>query len=233
MLSYGPRSLLALVAVTLSSYAQLSEAALTTGQFVTPRAVAPVDAGRVVDLPGTGIDPLTGKRISPPDERPPIFTESADPARALLANPAEARDLRPFTSLQLMPAYTVKEATAEIFQPRDIYTRKGLDDLSMRKHPGLHVGNFAGSNSRAAYTMFLVDERLRNIRDLDDTARAMDVGLDHAEAVYIVHATRDAFRWDVDNADPTADMDNAPKPHTTDLISNLNELRLNWVEIHF
>ena len=132
-----------------------------------------------------------------------------------------------------MPAYTVKDATAESFQMRDIYTLKGRYEVSFREHPGLHVGNISGSNRRAAYSMFLVDERLRNIRDLDDTARAMDAGLDHAEAAYIFNATRDAFRWDVDNPDPTADMDDAPKPHTTDLISNLNELRLNWVEIHF
>lgn len=233
MLSRGPRSVLTLVAVTLSAHAQVGDGALATGQYVTPRAVAPADTGREAALPGAGIDPLSGKRVAEPVKYPPIFTESADPAHALLANPADSRDLRPFTSLQIMPTYTVKETRAETFQIRDIYTRKGMDDLSFREHPGLHVGDIAKSNSRAAYSMFLVDERLRNIRDLDDTARAMDVGQDHAEAVYIVNATRDAFRWEVDNADPAADMEDAPKPHTTDLITNLNELRLNWVEIHF
>jgi len=195
--------------------------------------MAPADSGREAGLPSTGIDPLTGKRLSEPTKYPLVFNEPADPARALLAKPAEARDLRPFTSLQIMPAYTVKEATAEAFHVRDLYTRKGLDEISFREHPGLHVGNIAGSNNRAAYAMFLVDERQRNIRDLNDTARAMDAGMDHAEAAYILNATRNAFRWEVDNADPAADMEDAPKPHSADLITNLNELRINWVEIHF
>lgn len=233
MLFRGPRSILALVAVTLSSHAQSDQAAQPTGQFVTPRVVASADAGREAGLPITGMDPLTGKRLSDPAKYPPVFAGSADPVSALLAKPAEARDLRPFTSPQIMPAYTVKDATAEAFHIRDLYTRKGLYDLSFREHPGLHVGDILGSNSKAAYGMFLVDERQRNIRDLTDTARAMDAGMDHAEATYILNATRDAFRWEVDNADPAAEMEDAPKPHSADLISNLNELRLNWVEIHF
>jgi hypothetical protein len=233
MLSRGPRSILALAAVTLSSYAQTDEAAQPTGQYVTPRVMEFAEAGREAGLPATGVDPLTGKNLAEPAKYPPAFTEPADPTLALLAKPAEARDLRPFTSPQIMPAYTVKDATAEAFPVRDLYTRKGLYDLSFRKHPGLHVGNILGSNSKAAYGMFLVDERQRNIRDLNDTARAMDAGMDHAEAAYILNATRDAFRWEVDNADPAAEMEDAPKPHSSDLISNLNELRLNWVEIHF
>jgi hypothetical protein len=65
--------------------------------------------------------------------------------------------------------------------------------LSYKLHAGLGMLNFFGMNNAIAYEMFLDDERLANIADLNDTALAIARGGDKAEGEYILQATQDTF----------------------------------------
>jgi hypothetical protein len=111
--------------------------------------------------------------------------------------PAPEQDLRdldkPKNEIKRLPKYEVIEKRPPIFRPRDLYTHAGLVNLSFDNHPGLRFGNILGLNSDAAYQMYLDEQRLADIADLTDEARAMSRGGDKAESSYILQATQDTF----------------------------------------
>ena len=81
-----------------------------------------------------------------------------------------------------MKKYVVREQRLPVFRKLDLYTPKGLIDLSFREHPGLRIGNFFNLNAGIAYEM-IVDEELRAEKmDLQDLVRIMSIEGDTTDA---------------------------------------------------
>ncbi len=134
---------------------------------------------------------------------------------------------------QILPRYVVQKSKMRQFRLRDIYTKRGLEDRSLREHPGLHVGNFRSLNAQAGYGMFLDEERLDRIEDFRATALAVKAGGDPAEADAILHASEAAFLRDEYSPDPANSISDAPQPKSGTLLMNLMQMRLIWIERHF
>ncbi|HMD61791.1 MAG TPA: hypothetical protein VKG78_10180 [Opitutaceae bacterium] len=111
------------------------------------------------------------------------------------AEPLDMRDVdKPRNEIRRLPKYVVRESRPPVFRNRDLYTTEGLAGLGFKRHPGLGFpGNILGLNSEVAYQMYLDDERLANIEDLTDTARAMARGGDKAESEYILKASQETY----------------------------------------
>ncbi len=116
------------------------------------------------------------------------------PTPAVVNEPEDMRTVdKPKNDIPRLPSYIVRDTRPPVFRNRDLYTKEGLVSLSYKLHPGLGIGNLAGLNDNAAYQLFLDDERLANIADLNDTARSIAAGGDKAEGEYILQATQDTF----------------------------------------
>ncbi len=159
--------------------------------------------------------------------------DSVPPANKSPSDPQGAQGLVPQVPPESLSKYVVRDDKALQFRLRDIYTKQGLEDLSFREHPGLYVGNFRKLNGEAGYEMFLEDERLGNIGDFRDTALAMKVGGDPAEANSILNATEGAFLRDEYSPDPANSISDAPEPKSGAMLVNLEQLRFTWIERRF
>jgi hypothetical protein len=138
-----------------------------------------------------------------------------------------------FSSSGVMSKYVVKEDRIPDFRTRDLYSGKGLKDLTVRRHPGLLVGDILHDNTAEDYEVFLEDERLDNIRDYTDLALAMTVGGDKAEGDAILRAERDSFTR-FESSDPLQSWEDAPKTREgTPLILNLEQMRVTWIDVRF
>lgn len=154
--------------------------------------------------------------------------------------PIGSKDLSSFEEPQLgqaksnvMARYEVQADRVPEFRVRDVYTRAGLADYSLRVHPGLIVGNLFGSNRGQAYEMYLEDERLGNIAGLVDTALAITVGGDKAEGDAILREVRRAYLRD-ERSDPLQSWEEAPKTRTGEpVIVNLELMQVNWLTVKF
>ncbi len=190
-------------------------AAATAGAENAPAAVLPEtlpaaaaqdarDASSIVLAPAH--EPLQGpadsdgvtRTVSPgvaaalalgmPRYSPPKPTPTPPP------QPVDLRDVdKPRNEIKRLPKYIVRESRPPVFRDRDLFTAAGLADLSLKNHPGLHFGNFLGLNSATAYQMYLDDQRLENMSDLADTARAMSAGGDPGEGSYILRQSQDTY----------------------------------------
>lgn len=182
----------------------LSEA--TAGQFPVPPPAVP-NLGMLVGMPG---------------------------------EPIGDRDLSRFQEPQLnqvksniMARYEVRAQRIPEFRLRDLYTRAGLEDYSIREHPGLILGDIFGSNRGQAYEMYLEDERLGNIAGLVDTALAITVGGDKAEGDAILREVRSAYLRD-ERTDPLQSWEDAPKaPAGEPVIVDLELMQVNWLTVKF
>jgi hypothetical protein len=119
-----------------------------------------------------------------------------------LSDSDKPKNTIPRLPLSTMSRYMVHGTRPPQFRDRDLYTRAGLIDIAMKAHPGLSVGNIFNLNAAAAYEMFLEQERLSKMGDLEETAEAMAIGGDPAEAKLIQDATAEAFIRDEDNSGP-------------------------------
>jgi hypothetical protein len=116
------------------------------------------------------------------------------PTPTPVADPVDLRDVdKPKNEIKRLPKFVVTETRPPIFRPRDLYTKEGQTQLALQAHPGLLFGNFLGLNGNAAYQMALDDQRLTDMGDLADTARAMARGGDRAEGSYILQESQDTF----------------------------------------
>jgi hypothetical protein len=122
-------------------------------------------------------------KYSPPTPTPVAATQPLDVPEAD----------KPKNEIKRLPSYVVHDSRPPVFRDRDLYTKDGLVSLSYKLHPGLALGNLAGLNDATAYDVFLEDERLANMADLKDTARAIAAGGDNAEGEYILQQTQDTF----------------------------------------
>lgn len=225
--------------------------ALRLTLFALAAAALTASAQRVEQIPVTqaGLVPEGGFGSAPPVHKSPSdakdaqgLVPAAPVAQAPPATPnfdlAEStldidQSLVPRAPPQVLSEYVVRDSNAPTFRLRDIHTKPGLEDLSLREHPGLHVGNILNLNAEAGYGMFLDDEQLENLEDYRDTALAMKVGGDPAEADAIVNAANTAFLLDRYIPNPPIGISGAPQPRSGTLLMNFEELRLTWVEHRF
>jgi hypothetical protein len=106
----------------------------------------------------------------------------------------DERDLdKPRNEIIRLPSKLVREKRPEVFTEKELTSSKGRTDLGFKAHPGLGIGNLFGLNAPVAADMAAEQERLDDIRDLAETARAIDGGGDSGEGRYILRATQDAF----------------------------------------
>lgn len=172
----------------------------TSAIILAPKAAAKSVAARPV---GDGLSPGLTAAIS--SGMPAYVPQSA---RAAAAAGPDLRDVdKPKNEIPRLPAavmsrYIVHGTSVHVFRNRDLYTKAGLIELAMKEHPGLRIGNFFNLNSEIAYEMFLDDERLGKMQDLQDTALAVAVGGDRGEAQAIMDETEDAFMRTEDFSGP-------------------------------
>ena len=132
-------------------------------------------------------------KFSPPKPTPTPSGQSVD-----------LRDIdKPKNEIKRLPKYVVHESRPPVFRDRDLFTANGLVSLSFKSHPGLYFGNFLGLNSGVATQMYQDDQRLENMSDLSDTARAMAAGGDAAEGRYILQQSQEAYMRSSDDFGPT------------------------------
>ena len=91
--------------------------------------------------------------------------------------PESAPDLRetdkPRNTIVRLPPHIVQEKKAPVLVERDLRTPKAGLELALRRHPGLHFGNFFGLNGGLALAMLAEEERLERKREFEDMADLM------------------------------------------------------------
>jgi hypothetical protein len=121
-----------------------------------------------------------------PTQEPPELVDVAD-VRSIEAPPSGLSR----APVPKLPAYTVLGSRVFVFSDRDLYTKFGMVEQSLRAHPGLHVGNVFNLNASVAYEMFLQDDWRRTKGDYWDMAHAMTLGGDRGEGRLILKAVDD------------------------------------------
>ena len=81
----------------------------------------------------------------------------------------------------------MQEPKPPVFTERQLYTKKGLAELAMKRQPGLKFGNILGMNEGLALKMYAEQERLDNLAALADEANATRDHGDAAMAKAIEH----------------------------------------------
>jgi len=113
------------------------------------------------------------------------------------ADAPDARDAeKPKNEIRRLPKYVVRAPRPLVFRERDLYNEDGLEALAMKRYTGLGLVPFPSWNSKIAEQMYWEQDRLNNISDLVDTARAMARGGASDEGQYILRATQDTYRRD-------------------------------------
>ncbi len=117
---------------------------------------------------------------------------------------AEEVDLRevdkPKNKIIRLPKYIVQEQKPVILTERAISTRKGLEDIAVRRYISevdralnrFHIPFLTASMQQRALAMYAEDERLKNMTDLRDSA-ADAAKLDPASGTYIMRESRQTF----------------------------------------
>ena len=107
---------------------------------------------------------------------------------------------KPRNQIIRLPEYVVREKKPPVFRERDIYTQKGLRELARMRYLSetgqalnrFHIPLFGMGADAYALMRYEEEARLRNISDLNETAR--DVSLtDPENAKAIREATRDTY----------------------------------------
>jgi hypothetical protein len=134
------------------------------------------------------------------------------PTPTPVAEPQDLRDIdKPKNEIHRLPKYVVREARPPIFRERDLFTKEGMLDLTMKRHAGLQFGNILDLNANPkpgspAYQMMVDDQRAENMDDMKDTAHALSQG-DPDAASYILQQTQSTYMrgggtWDWSSTGP-------------------------------
>jgi hypothetical protein len=109
---------------------------------------------------------------------------------------------RPKNNVIRLPQYVVREPKSPVFTEREDLTKKGLNDLAMKRYLGIDPSKmnspFAATITRMLFQSYANQEyadaeRLNNMADLKSDAAAMARGGDTAESDYINRASDDTF----------------------------------------
>ena len=124
-----------------------------------------------------------------------------DPTRAAktLESAPDLRETdKPRNTIVRLPPYIVQERKAPALLERDIRSPKARLELALKRHPGLHLGNFFGLNGGLALVMLAEEERLELKRELEDMSDLMRFG-DPATHTKVKREVEQAFlremRW--------------------------------------
>jgi len=171
---------------------------------------------------GMSVAPAVAQATDPSDEPVPAQpatkprTVSASTAAMLAATmpkydppkpapkpqPVQEVDLRdidkPKNGIVRLPKYVVHGEKPPIFRQQDLYTKKELSAIAMKKYAGLNLGPFSSLNTPIALEMYREDERLQSMADLAETAGAMSRGGDGSEGQYILRQSQDTYGHQMD-----------------------------------
>jgi hypothetical protein len=130
------------------------------------------------------------KYTPPPPKPPPEEDDDVD-----------MRDIdKPKNGIIRLPKYVVREPPPPVLNERAINTKKGLEDLAMRRYltdmdralNRFTIPLFGTSSAQRAMAMYEEDERLKNMSDLNEDARMVSAS-DKASGMYVKKQVRDTF----------------------------------------
>jgi hypothetical protein len=191
-----------LLAACAAAHGQEAAAATTDASSVI-LAPKPAEAAPVTAKDPSARPPSPGIEADLHAQMPAYSPPPAQPAA--FANPRA--DDKPLNQIPRIPAevmsrYVVHEKRVPVFRERDLYTKAGLVELSLKEHPGLRVGNIFNLNAPAAYGMYLDEQERSEKADMEDTAYAMAVGGDVAEAKDILDMVGGTLDMNEDHSGP-------------------------------
>lgn len=180
-----------------------------------PAVPATPAANPIVTAPGsstatTSVRPETPRRrraISPEvaaqlSAASPKFTPA--PPKPAPKPEEEEEDLRetdkPRNGIIRLPKYVVREPAPAVLNERAVNTKKGLADIAMKRYmtEGYKALNafslplFGTSQTAMAMAMYEEDERLKNMSDLNESARMVS-STDKASGLYVKRQVDQAF----------------------------------------
>lgn len=129
-------------------------------------------------------------KYAPPPPKPPPAAEEPD-----------LRDVdKPKNHIVRLPAYVVHAPPPPVFSERAISTKKGLEDIAMKRYltetdralNAFTLPLFGTSAGQRALSMYEEDERLKNMSDLTEDARMVGA-TDKAAGVYIKRQVDQTF----------------------------------------
>lgn len=161
-----------------------------------PSSTRPVSANPPATRPRSprAISPETAAKLAAtvPKYDPTPAAQPPEPAPDLRATD------KPRNTIVRLPPYIVQERKAPALLERDLRTPKARLELALKRHSGLHLGNFLGSNEWLALAMLAEEERLELKRELEDMADLMRFG-DPATHAKVKREVEQAFlremRW--------------------------------------
>lgn len=113
-------------------------------------------------------------KFTPPPPKPPEPEEEVD-----------LRDIdKPKNGIIRLPKFVVREPPPPVFSERALYTQKGLADLAVERYISetyralnpFALPLFGTSAESQAMRMYEEDERLKNMKDLEESARMIRAG---------------------------------------------------------
>jgi len=165
-----------------------------------PPPSPPPDPNRAVSSTMAAALAGTMPKYDPPKPAPPPPPEDQT---------ADLRDTdKPKNGIVRLPKYMVREARPSIFREWDLYSKEGLAELALQRYQGLSLVPFSGLNKPIATQMYLDNERLFNMEDLETTARSIGAGGDKAESSFIRKESEDTYMRPIDwgGTTPTNDL---------------------------
>lgn len=183
MISRRPiAALTATLLLALTASAQTAETPADEAPARNTRAVSPgVAAALAAGMP----------KYNPP--KPVEKDENGDPV--------DLREVdKPRNQIVRLPDYVVQEKKPPVFREIDIYTQKGLGELAKMRYLSetgqalnrYTIPLFGMSAESYALMRYAEDERLRNVSELNESARDMSL-TDPENAKAIREATRDIY----------------------------------------
>lgn len=129
-------------------------------------------------------------KYAPPPPKPPPAAEEPD-----------LRDIdQPKNHIVRLPAYVVHAPPPPVFSERAISTKKGLEDIAMKRYMtetdralnAFTLPLFGTPAGQRALSMYEEDERLKNMADLTEDARMVSA-TDKAAGVYVKREVQQTF----------------------------------------
>jgi hypothetical protein len=111
---------------------------------------------------------------------------------------------KPQNGIVRLPSYYVRTARDAVLKDPDLVSQKGMADIGFKDNPGLKLFPFTWLdwlnqlNARTAKEMYLEDQRLQKISDLNETADAIGRGGDTSMSQSIKSLTQDTYMQPVD-----------------------------------
>jgi hypothetical protein len=135
----------------------------------------------------------------------PKFDPAKPNANTVPEDPPE--DDKPKNGVVRLPKYVVTEKLPPVFTERDIYTKKGLEEIAVKRYLSgfdasilnrWYIPFLTTSSGERALQMYREDERLDNMLELNDEANAIISTGDAAEGELIKKETQETYMRNID-----------------------------------